>query len=590
MRRCISCGRIIKDDTAGNGNKELKYCSECLDENGKLKTYDEVAENLAKYLIRTQGLDEKAALNAAKAIASSQSEWDKKQGVYFEKDMKKRKNAIIALVLSLILFVSGTGFGLWYFNREDKVVNHFEDGKDHLITREVDSHTVYELDLPGFQSDPLFVYDKDNNKISSDRFVFCSSRQTAEDCDLYDLYGYDISNNNGKIISTGEIISPTMTSNDRFIFLETSGTHSSVHSFADIYRSTVKRSIAMDSLSPGRSQSRPYHPQLAMNNKQFEEYSHMQVNDKFISWCIIDEITGNQKLLIRNFDTLRTIMITDSVAPFSKPFLLKNHLVWEDNRDVDSEKCSIYSYNLESEEEKKIFESGEYLQLCNSKNDRFVLFFTYKQELFPKFKLIIFDLYSWSIDQIIEDEFWTNGCILSNYSRLFPIIIISRNTKKPFISWGTFDSNKIWKDDKNYEYSFPSINRKNGVAVLQLDAKREKPLVIERTEENSRLFPIFINEKYVISQSESSLWITDISTNNEHHATERICFLQKSYDSSEDLNCKIENDYIFWNSSTIIETEISDGYFSIDITGSNICWAKISDIFPENTNAAGMEE
>ena len=222
MKRCISCGRIIKDDMvdkAGNGkNEELKYCSECLDENGKLKTYDQVSESLAKYLIRTQGLDEKAAENASKAIASSQPEWNKKQGVYFEKDMRKRKRAIIALVLSLILFVSGTGFGLWYFNREDKVVNHFEDGKDHLVTREVDSHTVYELDLPGRQFNPIVVSNSEssssrrfNNSVPSwakfsassnpyDGFIFSSEKLSGETFRPfgYGLCGYNITKGFGK--------------------------------------------------------------------------------------------------------------------------------------------------------------------------------------------------------------------------------------------------------------------------------------------------------------------------------------------------------------------------------------------------------
>ncbi|MEZ4812874.1 MAG: hypothetical protein R2883_05225 [Caldisericia bacterium] len=74
-------GRIIKDEKLEN------YCSNCVNSDGSLKSFDEVWGNLAKYLRETQGLDERASINAAKVQLQQAIQLGRKKREYILREI-----------------------------------------------------------------------------------------------------------------------------------------------------------------------------------------------------------------------------------------------------------------------------------------------------------------------------------------------------------------------------------------------------------------------------------------------------------------------------------------------------------------------
>lgn len=63
-----------KEDFAmGDENKD--YCKYCTRPDGSMQNYEEKLESLTGFIIKTQGLDESAARNAAKGMMSKLPAW-----------------------------------------------------------------------------------------------------------------------------------------------------------------------------------------------------------------------------------------------------------------------------------------------------------------------------------------------------------------------------------------------------------------------------------------------------------------------------------------------------------------------------------
>ena len=76
MRFCIACGmpmRESKDFPQGDMTRD--YCVHCARPDGSMQSYDERATGMASFIIRTQGLDEGAALAAAKSLMAALPAW-----------------------------------------------------------------------------------------------------------------------------------------------------------------------------------------------------------------------------------------------------------------------------------------------------------------------------------------------------------------------------------------------------------------------------------------------------------------------------------------------------------------------------------
>ncbi len=75
-KTCIACGmpmRVTEDYPLGNESKD--YCAHCAREDGSMQSYAERAAGMASFIARTQGLDEGAALGAAKALMARLPAW-----------------------------------------------------------------------------------------------------------------------------------------------------------------------------------------------------------------------------------------------------------------------------------------------------------------------------------------------------------------------------------------------------------------------------------------------------------------------------------------------------------------------------------
>lgn len=76
MKICIACGMPMKnreDFATMDENKD--YCVHCARPNGKMQSYEEKLESMTSFIVRTQGLDEEVANNAAKGMMAKLPAW-----------------------------------------------------------------------------------------------------------------------------------------------------------------------------------------------------------------------------------------------------------------------------------------------------------------------------------------------------------------------------------------------------------------------------------------------------------------------------------------------------------------------------------
>ncbi|MEZ4812878.1 MAG: hypothetical protein R2883_05245 [Caldisericia bacterium] len=589
MNKCRSCGRMLKADEQGKD-----FCKHCVDENGKLKTYDEVASNLASYLMETQGLDERASANAAKAIVSSQPVWEKKQGVYFEGDMKRKRRTIVTLVVVFALILTGVGIGVFVFDKPEEQVAEsklFDDKeKNYVITHEIDGHKTYELDLPGYQSNPMVIHATSewNNK-KADAFIFASEDENNDG--LYDLYRYKIMEDKmyGRFVETDKLTSPKIHKNNENIFINTDGEPK--NSVLSIYNVFFAKENCFY-ISDDYPIAKPYPQNLSIIAEQMLENSNTKINDDYIMWCEYDEKSSSQSIYLRNFDTMRTTLIADTSAPYTKPVLLSNYVIWEDNRNIGSNTCAIYCYNIGERFEKKIHQNEDHVRLIDSKNENFFLYFTYPQDgkhYDADYTLNIFDLKKFEIVESFNDNFPIGGVYHGgniNQSS-FPNIFISDDPKNPIVTWG------INKKIESYDPDNPRkkrevLDEREGVAILKLGIDKE-PFIIEKIEEFSLLHPLAVSDEYIVLAEEGEILIAKILENKEQPQLIKLSaffgFIHYS-----NIEVKIDKDFIFWDFPKMEKfegNEYDSGTYHRYV-GSNICWARLSEIFPDDELAGAM--
>lgn len=78
MKICIACGMPMErpaDFAMGDPAKE--YCVHCARPDGTMQSYEEKLDSLAGFIVRTQGLDERAARSAARGMMAQLPAWKK---------------------------------------------------------------------------------------------------------------------------------------------------------------------------------------------------------------------------------------------------------------------------------------------------------------------------------------------------------------------------------------------------------------------------------------------------------------------------------------------------------------------------------
>lgn len=76
MKTCIACGMPMKnnaDFAMGDGSKD--YCRFCARPDGSMQSYEEKLASLTAFIIKTQGLEESTAQNAAKEMMCKLPAW-----------------------------------------------------------------------------------------------------------------------------------------------------------------------------------------------------------------------------------------------------------------------------------------------------------------------------------------------------------------------------------------------------------------------------------------------------------------------------------------------------------------------------------
>ncbi len=629
MRRCISCGRIIKDDTvdtAGSGkNEERKYCSDCLDENGKLKTYEQVSESLAKYLIRTQGLDEKAAENAAKAIASSQPEWDKKQGVYFEKDMRKKKRLVVVLFTILALIAGSTGFWFWYNHYGNKEAILFANGEDYEITRMIGDVEVHELDIPDYQRVPKLLFDDDPN-------IFCFTSPNKNKIGKYmsgrDIYMYNAESQKGFrmnfIMRMSTRIGYSQPSTQSLYNMKNnilllpmkfvSDKNEFHHDIPSIKlvglrfdKSKLKEEMSMFTKMYWISGISDYNRFIEERKDEghstwFIEQKENIVNpvllDDYIAWAEYEYSDSYlrhapERLILHNpfIDSYKTI--ADTI--FNNDYKITNKFfVWLDNRDFKAIEPKIYCYDIETEEEFEVADNSN--MGFYDTNDRYILLSKGAEMDWnhrPRNGLYVFDAkYRRFVKTPVTNSklegyatFEKKKYKSSEWSNSVPVVMSEGSTpEETYVAWIEEVGNREeipWDnsitDDLDCTHHLVGIQNitnigKNPMRVVGVGDKSESQC------------PLNITSKYIVWKSldaktrTSRLWVGLIESGKDDGVIESI-----EIDNSE----KTED----WN--WFRDVEVSENcilWLKQEPYSSNICWAKISDIFPDKTDVAGMEE
>ncbi len=113
MKRCQSCGRLIEllEDFAGL-DQSSNYCCSCADDSGKIKSFEEVLDNLTQRIAKTDGFDESASRNAALQILGRQPAWEPR--FRKEEGMKTNKRRVTIISVTAIL-VLVAGSATWLF-------------------------------------------------------------------------------------------------------------------------------------------------------------------------------------------------------------------------------------------------------------------------------------------------------------------------------------------------------------------------------------------------------------------------------------------------------------------------------------------
>jgi len=78
---CIACGMPMESKADHpSGNMALDYCAYCARRDGSMQSYNEKLINYSSWLVRSQGLKQKAAIDHAQKILNELPAWKKSHG------------------------------------------------------------------------------------------------------------------------------------------------------------------------------------------------------------------------------------------------------------------------------------------------------------------------------------------------------------------------------------------------------------------------------------------------------------------------------------------------------------------------------
>jgi len=76
MNKCIACGMPMnKKGDFAMSDESKDYCVHCANADGSMHSFEEKKESLTNFIIKTQGLDRKAAENVALSMMRDLPAW-----------------------------------------------------------------------------------------------------------------------------------------------------------------------------------------------------------------------------------------------------------------------------------------------------------------------------------------------------------------------------------------------------------------------------------------------------------------------------------------------------------------------------------
>ena len=158
MKRCQSCGRLIEllEDFAGLDQESI-YCSSCADDDGQIKSFDEVLENLTQRIAKTDGFDVEASRKAAQQILGRQPAWEPK--FRKEEGMKTNKRRLALIAVAVVFALSAVGATWWFTSRHYETqqyqyethLSEFSDPFDDIVISQKGKFKINELRCKGDQ-------------------------------------------------------------------------------------------------------------------------------------------------------------------------------------------------------------------------------------------------------------------------------------------------------------------------------------------------------------------------------------------------------------------------------------------------------
>ncbi|MBW1723446.1 MAG: zinc ribbon domain-containing protein [Deltaproteobacteria bacterium] len=80
-KRCIACGMPMeKPEDFPMGDESKDYCVHCARPDGTMKSYEEALAGMTQFMVRTQGLDESVAQDAARNMMAKLPAWKDRFG------------------------------------------------------------------------------------------------------------------------------------------------------------------------------------------------------------------------------------------------------------------------------------------------------------------------------------------------------------------------------------------------------------------------------------------------------------------------------------------------------------------------------
>ena len=76
MKTCIACGMPMNNASDyAMGDIEKDYCTHCARPDGTMQSYSEKLDSMTRFIVKTQGFDEKVARASAASMMSKLPAW-----------------------------------------------------------------------------------------------------------------------------------------------------------------------------------------------------------------------------------------------------------------------------------------------------------------------------------------------------------------------------------------------------------------------------------------------------------------------------------------------------------------------------------